>query len=58
MLAARPGWTISAILCLAIATGANTATVTLVNGLLLRPLDGRWQPAAFDTAPAGCSWRR
>jgi putative ABC transport system permease protein len=38
MLAARPGWTGAAILCLAIATGANTAAFTLVNGLLLRPL--------------------
>jgi predicted permease len=38
MLAARPGWTAAAILCLAIATGANTAAFTLVNGLLLRPL--------------------
>jgi predicted permease len=38
MLAARPGWTFAAILCLGIATGANTAAFTLVNGLLLRPL--------------------
>jgi predicted permease len=37
-LSARPGWTAAAILCLAIATGANTAAFTLVNGLLLRPL--------------------
>ena len=37
-LAARPGWTAAATLCLAIATGANTAAFTLVNGLLLRPL--------------------
>lgn len=38
LLASRPGWTAAAILCLAIATGANTAAFTLVNGLLLRPL--------------------
>ncbi len=38
LLAARPGWTAAAILCLAIATGANTAAFTFVNGLLLRPL--------------------
>src|SRR5215217_8588059 len=37
LLAARPGWTAAAILCLAIATGANAAAFTLVNGLLLRP---------------------
>jgi putative ABC transport system permease protein len=38
MLAARPGWTVAAILCLAIAPGANTAAFTRVSGLLLRPL--------------------
>jgi predicted permease len=38
MFAARPGWTLAAIVCLAIATGANTAAFTIVNGLLLRPL--------------------
>lgn len=38
MLAARPGWTAAAVICLAIATGANTAAFTIVNGLLLRPL--------------------
>jgi predicted permease len=38
LLSKRPGWTFAAILCLGIATGANTAAFTLVNGLLLRPL--------------------
>src|SRR6266508_292096 len=38
MLASRPAWTAAAILCLAIAIGANTAAFTIVNGLLLRPL--------------------
>jgi predicted permease len=38
MLAARPAWTAAAVLCLAIASAANTAAFTLVNGLLLRPL--------------------
>jgi putative ABC transport system permease protein len=38
LLAGRPAWTAAAILCLAIATGANTAAFTIVNGLLLRPL--------------------
>ena len=38
LLVSRPGWSVAAILCLAIATGANTAAFTIVNGLLLRPL--------------------
>jgi putative ABC transport system permease protein len=38
LLATQSGWTAAAILCLAIATGANTAAFTVVNGLLLRPL--------------------
>ncbi len=38
LLAMRPGWSVAAVLCLAIATGANTAAFSLVNGLLLRPL--------------------
>lgn len=37
-LSSRPGWTVAAVLCLAIATGANTAAFTVVNGFLLRPL--------------------
>src|SRR5687768_97992 len=35
---AQPTWTIAALLCLAIGTGANTAAFSLMNGLLLRPL--------------------
>jgi predicted permease len=38
VLGARPAWTAAAILCVAIASGANTAAYSLVNGLLLRPL--------------------
>jgi hypothetical protein len=38
LLASRPGWTMAAILCLAIATGANTAAFSVVNALILRPL--------------------
>ena len=38
LLVSRPGWTVAAILCLAIATGANTAAFSVVNALILRPL--------------------
>lgn len=38
LLIAQPGWTVAAILCLAIATGANTAAFSVINGLPLRPL--------------------
>ena len=36
--AAQRGWTLAAVLCLAIGTGSSTAAFTIVNGLLLRPL--------------------
>jgi predicted permease len=35
---AQPAWTLAALLCLAIGTGANTAAFNLINGVLLRPL--------------------
>lgn len=37
-LLAQPTWTMAALLCLAIGTGANTAAFSLINGVLLRPL--------------------
>jgi putative ABC transport system permease protein len=38
LLAAHRAWTLAAILCLTIATGANTAAFSVVNALILRPL--------------------
>ena len=37
-LLAQPAWTLAAFLCVAIGTGANTASFSVINGVLLRPL--------------------
>jgi predicted permease len=37
-LIAQPFWTLAAVACLAIGTGANTASLSVVNALVFRPL--------------------
>jgi putative ABC transport system permease protein len=37
-LRAQPLWTAAAVVCLAIGTGANTASLSVINAILLRPL--------------------
>src|SRR5688500_2180127 len=37
-LIAQPGWPLAALACLAVGTGAHTATFSVINAILLRPL--------------------